>query len=157
MLPQEIERKFLVSVPPADLTRYPAEPIAQGYLAQDADGTVVRLRRKGDAHFLTVKGPGDVARMELEVALTPAQFEVLWPATAGRRLEKTRYLLPLGPYRVEYDVYRGPLSGLATVEVEFPSVQAATDFTPPDWFGQEVTRDRRYRNAQMALHGLPST
>jgi CYTH domain-containing protein len=37
------------------------------------------------------------------------------------------------------------------VEVEFPSEAAARAFVPPDWFGEDVTGDRRYRNRTLAL------
>ena len=31
-------------------------------------------------------------------------------------------------------------------EVEFESVEDAMSFMKPEWFGEEVTSDRRYRN-----------
>lgn len=151
----EIERKFRVIHPPEGYAAHPSDPIDQGYLARDANGTVVRLRRRGEHHSLTVKMPGDLVREEREIALTPEQFARLWPATAGRRLRKIRYVLPLGPHRAELDVYRDALAGLMTVEVEFATVEEARAFVPPPWFGPEVTEDLRYRNVSLALEGLP--
>jgi adenylate cyclase len=40
------------------------------------------------------------------------------------------------------------------VEVEFDSDEAMAGFDPPAWFGIEVTDDRRYTNAGLALDGL---
>ncbi|GIV61937.1 MAG: hypothetical protein KatS3mg044_0803 [Rhodothermaceae bacterium] len=151
----EIERKFLLPAPPPDLDRFPRRAIRQGYVAADPDGTVVRVRQLGDAFFLTVKSRGHRARLEREVPITPEQFEALWPVTEGKRIEKTRYYLPHGPYTIELDVYHGALDGLLTAEVEFPSLQEADAYIPPDWFGREVTRDVRYKNLHLALHGLP--
>ena len=56
----EIERKFLVETLPDNCDRESYEHIVQGYLAITDDGTEVRLRRKGDQYFQTVKGPGDM-------------------------------------------------------------------------------------------------
>jgi CYTH domain-containing protein len=41
------------------------------------------------------------------------------------------------------------------VEVEFASVEDSARFSPPEWFGPEVTEDERYKNRQLAVHGLP--
>jgi CYTH domain-containing protein len=37
------------------------------------------------------------------------------------------------------------------VEVEFDSEPAAAAFTPPAWFGPEITGDSRYSNRVLAL------
>jgi CYTH domain-containing protein len=34
-------------------------------------------------------------------------------------------------------------------EVEFPSEDEAMAFTAPEWFGEEVTLDKRYHNSEM--------
>jgi adenylate cyclase len=41
------------------------------------------------------------------------------------------------------------------VEVEFDSDAAMARFEPPRWFGDDVTDDRRYTNAALALAGTP--
>jgi len=116
----------------------------------------VRLRRRGDRTLLTVKsGPGHV-RVEEEMALEERRFDTLWPLTDGRRVIKTRYLVPIGSdLVVELDVYAGDLAGLLTAEIEFPSEQASTAFEPPDWLGPEITGDERYANQSLALRGPP--
>ncbi len=38
-----------------------------------------------------------------------------------------------------------------TVEVEFGSVEEAEDFTPPGWFGQEITGREELSNRSLAL------
>ncbi len=153
---QEIERKFLIrgSSLPDGLDSIPRKQISQGYLAVSPDGTEVRLRRKGDRCYLTVKSPGALQRTEREIELTSDQFEHLWPATSGRRLEKTRYLIQLNDHQIELDQYAGALAGLLVAEVEFPTIEASQAFAPPDWFGREVTQDERYKNRNLALYGL---
>ncbi|MCA0998408.1 CYTH domain-containing protein [Alloyangia pacifica] len=150
----EIERKFLVAQLPV-LEDLKAKPVRQGYVTQAGDSVELRLREKGGAFFLTLKSEGGLVRMEREIEIDAAQFEALWPATEGRRLEKTRYVgaLPDGT-GFELDVFTGTLAPLVLVEVEFDSAEAARAFTPPDWFGADVTEDRRYRNRALADDGV---
>lgn len=154
----EIERKFLVASLPADLTSRRSRAITQGYIAIGTDGAEARLRRAGERLLLTAKRGGGLVREEAEVALSAEQFERLWPATAGRRVEKTRYEIPAADGLViELDVYRGALEGLRVAEVEFPDIDAASRFIVPAWFGREVTDDDAYKNRRLALDGMPTT
>lgn len=155
-VPYEIERKYLVDAVPPGLERYPHEAIVQGYLVVAEDGSEVRLRRRGGAYVQTVKrGEGGV-RMEVEVALTREQFEALWAAVNHAPIEKVRYEIPFEGHTIELDVYGGALDGLVTAEVEFDTADASAAFTPPSWFGRDVTDDPRYRNRSLARAGLPT-
>jgi len=147
---KEIERKFLVKGPVPD--GLPSEPIRQGYLTVGSDSVEVRLRQKGDRHFLTVKSEGGLVRDEYEIVIDAAQFELLWPTTQGRRIEKNRHTGTLASGQTfELDIFTERLAPLRLVEVEFHSEEAAHAFTPPEWFGEEVTEDKRYRNRALAL------
>ncbi len=152
----EIERKYLVSELP-DLESCDSVEIEQGYLAlADAEGGAeVRLRRRGEALLLTVKGGSGEVRTEEELELDRDRFESLWPLTEGRRVRKTRYLIPLGELTAELDVYGGELQGLITAEVEFSSTDEAAAFQPPAWFERDVTGDSHYMNERLATSGLP--
>ena len=153
----EIERKFLVPEAPGDLDRHRSTAIEQGYLATDDDGTEVRIRRRDGSATLTVKSAGGRTRVEEELEIDVERFARLWPLTAGRRLEKTRYEIPTGDgLTIELDVYGGALAGLVVAEVEFDSDDAADAFYGPEWFGREVTDDSRYRNQRLAHEGAPS-
>jgi adenylate cyclase len=97
-----------------------------------------------------------MVRSESEIELTSEQFDSLWPATEGRRVEKTRRVWPLeGGPAAEVDVYAGRLDGLVVVEVEFVSASEAEAFVAPAWFGSEVTDDDRFKNRRLALDGRP--
>ena len=150
----EIERKFLVDRAPDGLPD--GEPIEQGYLAVGGDGVEVRVRRRGEDATLTVKsGPGMV-RTEEEFAIDARRFASLWPLTDGRRVTKTRHVIPLhGDLDAELDVYGGAHDGLLVAEIEFPSVEASEAFDPPEWLGRDVTGDGRYANQALALAGGP--
>jgi CYTH domain-containing protein len=63
--------------------------------------------------------------------------------------------VPVGDHVAELDLFDGGLAGFRLVEVEFPSVEASRVFTPPDWFGAEVTEDKRYKNKWLAVNGIP--
>lgn len=153
--PIEIERKFLVSAVP-DLGALGAVAVRQGYLTAADDTVEVRLRQTDDAFFMTLKSGEGLQRTEYEIPIERSQFDVLWPATAGRRIKKVRHVGRLEDWMVfELDVFSGPLASLVLVEVEFPSREAASAFVPPSWFGREVTDDKRFKNKALATRGLP--
>ena len=149
--PVEIERKFLVETPPA-LDGLDFSEVRQGYLTRPEDSVEIRLRRKGGACFMTVKSAGDLQRREYEIEIGQEQFDALWPATLGRRVEKRRYtgMLPEGEM-FELDVFAGPLAPLMLVEVEFASVREANGFTPPGWFGRDVDIGRQFQNGRRGV------
>ena len=152
----EIERKFLVAELP-DLSGTQKAVVRQGYLTAPDDSTELRLRQKNDTCYLTLKGSGGIARVEREAEITREQFETFWPETAGRRVEKERYTgtLPDG-HVFELDIFLGDLAPLRLVEVEFSSEAEARAYTPPDWFGTDVSEDKRYKNKTMAINGIPT-
>ena len=180
----EIERKFIVAEYPANKSRYPWSMITQGYMAILGDGTEFRLRKENprlnggtlirrlarailrlvtlffykpdkNRYSLTVKGGGGKMRKETEIEITAQQFDALWPLTEGKQIRKIRHRIPHGRLTAELDIYIEPLDGLAIAEVEFKSEKASNNFTAPDWFGREVTDDKRYKNQNLAVHGLP--
>ncbi len=117
----------------------------------------IRLREVGDRQVLTVKrGHGEV-RDEVEVEISPEQFEALWPLTDGQRLSKRRRRVPLdeGDLVAEVDTYEEGLEGLVVAEVEFGSESEADAFEPPPWLGAEITGDQRFANQELARDGLP--
>lgn len=147
----EIERKWLLSGLP-DVSGCKSASIVQGYLAVGADATEVRFRKAGSKYFETVKTGTGLRREEHEVEITKKQFKSLWPATQGRRLEKVRYTLKWRAKKIEVDVYEKRLKGLMVAEVEFKSEKEAATFSPPEWFGKEVTKRKRYKNVNLAAH-----
>jgi len=155
-VPEEIERKFRASALPDAVMARPARRIEQGYVAI-GERTEVRLRRNGEGMTLTAKRGHGERRAEHEIALYKEQFEALWPLTEGRRLRKTRRLVPLGErgLTAEVDVYEGTLAGLITAEVEFETSAQSQAFRPPNWFGMELTGDPAYANQRLAARGRP--
>ena len=114
------------------------------------------MRAIGNGGYrLTVKGGSGRTRTEVDLPLDRLQFEALWRLTDDRRIEKTRRRVELDGHVVEVDSYAGELAGLIVAEIEFSDEAAADAFVAPPWFGREVTDDPRYRNAALAIEGLP--
>lgn len=152
----EIERKFLLSkVPEIDLG--PGAVIVQGYMAVPSGE--LRLRRKDNDFFLTVKGDGTISREEWEEQIPEWVFRQLSLATEGRRIEKMRFTVPWADLNLEIDVFTGALSGLILLECEFSSEAVANAFQLPPWVveAREVTTDASYKNKNLAIKGRPET
>src|SRR3954454_18836806 len=128
----EIERKWVPeALPPGE---HESRRVEQGYVALDDAGAEVRVRRADDQLTLTVKSAPGLVRVEQELPLEEEQFAALWALTEGRRVVKTRHLLPLGDdLTVELDVYEDHVDGLLTAEAEFSSEAAARAFSPRRW------------------------
>lgn len=151
----EIERKFRPAALPENLSACPSKRMIQGYLCTTP---VVRVRREGDGCVLTVKGSGLMVREEHSFPLNEESFLSLLQKCEGQIIEKTRYYLPVEGYpalTAELDVFTGVFDGLILLEVEFPSEEAAKHFTPPTWYGTEVTDNPAYQNASLSRGILP--
>ena len=162
----EIERKFLVSLLPKNLSSYQCLLIEQAYLCTDP---VVRIRRQNDEYYLTYKGKGLMVREEYNFPLNKEAYLHLRSKADGNIISKKRYLLPVsepvfsdsylssaGPkppfeLKIELDLFDPPFAPLALAEVEFPDVETARAFIPPAWLGKEVTNDKEYHNSNMSL------
>lgn len=150
----EIERKFRVKYLPDQLDQYEKKVIEQGYLCQKP---VVRIRKSNDRYILTYKNKaniiqqGAIQSQEIEADLTESSFLHLKEKIDGIMIEKTRYLIPLNDgLTAELDIFSGKLTGLYFVEVEFESKEDAERFQAPDWFGEDVSFDRRFRNSYLS-------
>ncbi|OKJ11993.1 hypothetical protein AMK19_12175 [Kitasatospora sp. CB01950] len=150
----EIERKFLV--PDGETVPAGREfEVRQGYLVIGPEGAEARVRDQGGACSLTVKRGTGLVRGEWETPLAAEQFEALWPATEHARIAKTRRVVQLGRHEAVVDTFHGRLAGLRTVEVEFADPQEAAAFTPPSWFGPEVTDRADLKNQHLATAAGP--
>lgn len=149
----EIEKKFLVDQLPEDLTGCEVWQIEQYYLCTHP---TIRIRRKNEQYILTYKSriPEQEEALcvaeETELSLTEEAFEHLREKCDGNGIYKTRYRIPYDPWLIELDVFHGAHEGFYLAEVEFATVEESRDFTPPDWFGKEVSGDYRYANSYLA-------
>ena len=144
----EIERKYLIHTIPFDLKEYAFHDIEQGYLCTEP---VVRIRKQDDTYYLTYKSKGLMSREEYNLPLTAESYEHLKAKADGNMISKKRYLIPLPDgLTIELDVFAAPFEGLWIAEVEFSSEEQANAFTPPEWFGEEVTWSSEYHNSTLS-------
>ena len=144
----EIERKFLITELPENLTQYNCRRIEQGYLCT---APVVRIRRQDEEYYLTYKSKGMMVREEYNLPLTREAYLHLRPKADGILISKKRYLIPLSDHlTIELDLFEGELAPLVLAEVEFSTEEEALAFVPPDWFGEDVTYSSDYHNSTLS-------
>ena len=144
----EIERKYLISSVPFDLSSYPCRKIEQGYLST---APVVRIRRDNNDYILTYKSKGMMIREEYNLPLTKESYEHLKSKADGIVISKVRYVIPeKDGLSIELDVFKAPYEGLLLAEVEFPTEEVAHAYQPPKWFGEDVTYSTKYHNSTLS-------
>lgn len=148
----EIERKYLITQLPFDPEQYPCKIIEQGYLSTNP---VVRVRRSNDRYILTYKGEGLMVREEYNLPLTKESYEHLLQKADGNIISKKRYLIPYNDtLTIELDIFEGALAPLMLAEVEFETEDDANAFSPPEWFGRDVTFEKTYHNSNLSQKKL---
>jgi len=155
----EVERKFLLGA-------YPDDRIAGGSLAVEkvylidqtylalSDGEELRVRRLKDAltgeaeYVLTYKSGFGLVRQEVEQPISGKLYEELMSKVRLTPLIKERTIARTAEgITVEIDRYSQ--FSLIVVEVEFASEEEAIRFSPPDWFGEEISSSKLYSNKQL--------
>ncbi len=158
----EIERKYLVTLLPENLSQYNFKKIEQGYLCHNP---TIRIRKSNEDYILTYKSKlglepisvnGPSVNNEVELPLTEEAYRTLSNKTDNNMVYKTRYLIPLWDgLTAELDVFEGLLQGLVIVEVEFPDLEIADTFQPPAWFGKDLSSDKHFTNYHLSkLSGI---
>lgn len=155
MLPQEIERKFLViprlwnEVKDACLKKV----IKQGYLFNKFNHTV-RIRTvfcalKGYSTYLTYKSAGtDTTRTELEFKM-PSRLGRWLLTLCDKVIVKERYLYFVSNHRWEVDHFLVPALPQLVAEIELKHENEP--FIKPKWAGKEVTGRAEYYNSNIAM------
>ncbi|HST95874.1 MAG TPA: CYTH domain-containing protein, partial [Microvirga sp.] len=111
----------------------------------------VRVRLETGRAWLTVKGARDgIARPEFEYEIPQIDAEeMLQSVCTGCLIEKSRHCVPHNGLIWEVDVFHGSLAGIVLAELELDHEDQP--FTKPDWVGEEVTGDLRFRQSTL-LH-----
>lgn len=157
---KEIERKFLVReeilIPILQDEKILRTKISQFYLVATPD-VAVRLRKSPDSDepvVLAVKHGGNlISTNEHEFPVSFESYDERLSDRVGHEIVKTRHFVWHGDREWEVDVFEGELDGLIVAELECDDAADVTDL--PEWVGEEVTFDRRYKNAVLALNGRP--
>ncbi|MEA4935819.1 MAG: CYTH domain-containing protein [Paludibacter sp.] len=151
-MPQEVERKFLVSSDAYKALAFSSTLITQGYLSINPAATV-RVRINGDKAFLTIKGEGSASgttRYEWEKEISPIEAKELLQLCSSEVVDKIRYKVDFKGFIYEVDEFFGENQGLVVAEIELNHEDDF--FEKPDWLGQEVTGIAKYYNAMLVNH-----
>src|SRR5580704_8828002 len=132
-MPFEVERKFLVANDgwKAGVVR---SVFLRDRLIASSNGNKVRIRIADEKATVTIKGPRKVMRR--------AEFEYGIPMSDAEAILKHQANVTW-----EIDVYEGSLQGVVIAEIELRHENLTIEL--PDWIGQEITRDPRYRKVNM--------
>ena len=151
-MPQEIERKFLVTgeyKPQA----YAHSRIVQGYISS-VRGRTVRVRIRDERGFLTIKGVSNesgTSRYEWEKEIPLCEARELLKLCEPGIIDKTRYLVRSGQHVFEVDEFYGENEGLTCGRGGTLLGRRAFRMKPA-FIGREVTGDIRYYNSQLMKH-----
>jgi CYTH domain-containing protein len=148
-----VRRRFLLTPSFARLIRRERGGLrhVEGYFPEQQDrSSWVRLEEDRGLLILKTVGPGGEAEDQTDIPVNHAH--ALLDVCAGV-VDYTSTALPIGERQALVDeIVRPRLLHLVTVE--FASEEEAGAFRPLEWFGPEVTADRRYTNQTIALRGL---
>lgn len=100
--------------------------------------------------YLTLKGKGkNDAVPEVETVVTQHTAEWMQAGATGS-LEKIRHRVKENGYLWEVDQFQGALNGLVIAELENKHYALFPPAVLPDWIGEDITQDVRYKNVRMA-------
>lgn len=152
---KEIERKFLAKDMPSITEDNESYLIEQYYISTNPE---IRLRMVQNLnsnqvnYYMTQKSDGTEVREEIETEVDKSFYINNQEKMIGHVIRKTRTRIPLENKLIaELDVYHG--IDLRVVEVEFKDESEANAFILPQWFGKEVTNDKRYKNKNLVIKG----
>lgn len=149
----EIERKFLVKNAGWRDGADAGVLCRQGYLVGE-QALTVRVRVMGSSGYLTIKGETKgIRRAEFEYAIPVEDAEALL-LQCDAVVEKHRYRIEQRGHVWEVDQFLGANEGLIVAEIELQDEGEA--FEKPSWIGAEVSLDRRYSNARLAVEPFSS-
>lgn len=164
----EIERKFLVKFPSSwealsemfdDLVD--VKRISQTYLKAEGNEPSGRVRKTvegltGDTqtvyHFNQKKPVEAGVHEETEREISKSEYERYLKKSNPTKVtvDKTRFVFKYNDQTFELDVFKGPLKGLAILEIELEDKDDTVELPPFLPVKKEVTEDKRYTNFALA-------
>lgn len=154
----EIERKFLLQEIPqslieeGELQLQSEHRIEQTYLALAGDQEL-RVRKIKDlatgevTYTHTFKKGHGLLREEVEYEISEGIYEQITGIHQAVPLTKNRVTANWNGRIIEVDLY--DQIDLMVLEVEFASEEEAVGFTPPDWFGLDISTNKEYSNKKV--------
>ncbi len=164
----EVERKFLVKFPSSWSTLaelfddlVDVKRISQTYLKPEGKDPSVRVRKTvegltGDTdtvyHFNQKKFVQHGVHEETEHEISKDKYEKYLKTAHPDKVpvEKTRFVFKYNDQIFELDVFKGPLKGLAILEIELKDKDQKVELPPFLSIIEEVTDDKRFNNFSLA-------
>lgn len=151
---KEIEKKYLLKEIP-DLINCKYVDIEQSYLNISPD-PILRLRKYGNKYYLTYKSKIktqydlNVAN-EYELPICKEVYDKLLNKIESNIVKKRRYFITLDNNLIaELDIYDNQLKGFANVEIEFKNEEEYKNFIKPNWFGKDITKEKKFINSNLS-------
>jgi CYTH domain-containing protein len=164
----EIERKFLVKFPSSwsalsemfdDLVD--VKRISQTYLKAEEGEQAARVRKTvegltGDTttvyHYNQKKPVDSGVHEETEHEINKTEYENSLKKSNPNKIaiDKTRFVFKYNDQIFELDVFKGPLKGLAILEIELEDKNDTIELPPFLKVIKEVTKDKRFNNFSLA-------
>lgn len=154
---QEIERKFLISPDKIPVLSYETIQNSlhteQFYIQIDPE---IRFRKEVIGYTENrfyyraekIKTNDPLIREEIETRISEDEYYDNFPRRIGNVIIKRRYMIQLeDKYWCSVDIYNGDL---CVAEVEFKNIEEAKAWIPPEWFGEEITGVKEYKNVNIA-------
>lgn len=144
----EIERRWLIKEVPKNLTIIKTDNYIQYQLNKNIHGKSRIRIVNGTKYIQTIKKKTDTknVQQEYEDEVSADYFMALFHIFNLHDYKpvcKQRICVNLGPeynnLTAEIDIFQGKLAKYKRVEVEFASHADMQAFTPPPWFGKDVT------------------
>jgi CYTH domain-containing protein len=152
------ERRFLIGPSLVRLIqreRIATKDFVEGYLQSSPELTHF-VRLEADVCHIVLQTFAQTKSTEERTRIPTAQADALLDVCAGKVVyRRTEVRLGHGPDAF-LDRFEHP-GGLNLLAVEFDDQDQANGFSPPAWFGPEVTQDPAYRRQSIAMNGLPSS
>ena len=136
----EIERKWVLKKLPKECKHIPPIIVEQCYFSS---GPAVRIRKySGEtiSYRITFKGKGGIKRIEIEDDISEETYNKLKEFMVNPKgiVNKLFWKIPIKGADLSYEI--SVVDNLWNyIEVEFKSEEDANNFSPPDWFGEELT------------------
>ena len=160
----ESERKFIVKFPTswASLSEMfddlvDVKRISQTYLEAEDGEPSARVRKTiegltGDTetvyHYNQKEFVESGVHKEKEHEITKSQYEKNLKKCHPKKVEvqKTRFVFKYNDQTFELDVFKGPLKGLAILEIELRDIDDTVELPPFLKVIKEVTKDKKFNN-----------
>jgi CYTH domain-containing protein len=150
-----VVRRFLIASSLTRLMRKErgSERVLEGYFAPQGERQSRVRIEKGQAYLVLTSLEGEAASAENWTDVPRSHAEALMEVCPGT-LAFERSRLRVSQHEALVDRFMKP-GLLDVVSVEFATRSDADAFSPPAWFGAEVTGDDAYTNRMIAHSGLP--